>query len=259
MISKLCNGRYLALALTLAFLAGLAQLALPGARAQEQIGQLTVTGMVKVFSQTRAAQITQFHFCDPWYRFPLSIFIRRDDIIRVLSGKFIMPNRHGGRSMENTRYNGLAGKARRTRDLNRATRMYAQQMIEEYLYPEPATWRPERYIPIHGRSEFLASAAFLSEDQDTPTQRQLELPMIATGAARESASSDQTVERSTAVEVAEAPRRDSVIRPRKAPFQPMQRQKQKQSPFTPSGFLFGCALGSAAAAMVLLVVQLAVG
>ena len=48
MISKPCNGRYLALALTLAFLAGLAQLALPGARAQEQIGQLTVTGMVKV-------------------------------------------------------------------------------------------------------------------------------------------------------------------------------------------------------------------
>jgi hypothetical protein len=39
----------------------------------------------------------------------------------------------------------------------------------------------------------------------------------------------------------------------------MQRRKQKQSPFTPRGFLFGCALGSAAAAMVLLVVQLAVG
>jgi hypothetical protein len=48
MIKKICNGRYLALALTLAFLAGLAQLALPGARAEDQIGLLTVTGMVKV-------------------------------------------------------------------------------------------------------------------------------------------------------------------------------------------------------------------
>jgi len=215
--------------------------------------------MVKVYSQTRVAQIAQFHFCDSWYRFPLSFFIRRDDIIQVLSGKFNMPNRHGGRSMEDTRYNGLAGKARRTRDLNRVTRMYAQQMIDEYLYPDPDSGRPERYIPIRGRSEFLPSAAFISEDQDAPTQRQLELPLIAAGTARENAPPYQTDERSTAVEVADEPRRDSVIRPLRAPFQPMRRRKQKQSPFTPGGFLFGCALGSAAAAMVLLVVQLAVG
>jgi len=137
--------------------------------------------------------------------------------------------------------------------------MYAQQLIEEYLYPEPATRRPERYIPIRSRSEFLPSAAFISEDQDAPTQRQLDLPLIVAGGARECALPEQTVEQLTAVEVADKPRRDSVIRPPKAPFQPTQRHKQKQSPFTPGGFLFGCALGSAAAAMVLLVVQLAVG
>lgn len=159
--------------------------------------------------------------------------------------------------MEDTRYNGLAGKARRARDLNRATRMYSQQMIEEYLYPEPDTWRPERYIPIRGRSEFLPSAAFFSEDQDAPTQRQLDLPLLAAGPARESAPPHQTVERLAAVEVADEPRRDSVIRPPKSPFQPT--PQRKQSPITPGGFLFGCALGSAAAAMVLLVVQLAVG
>lgn len=161
--------------------------------------------------------------------------------------------------MENTRYNGLAGKARRARDLNRITRMYAQQMIDEYLYPDPDPVRPERYIPIRGRSEFLPSAALISEDQDAPTQRQLELPLISAGAARERTLPDETVERSTSVAVADVPRRDSVIRPLRAPFQPMKRRKQKQSPFTPGGFLFGCALGSAAAAMVLLVVQLAVG
>jgi len=161
--------------------------------------------------------------------------------------------------MENTRYNGLAGKARRARDLNRATRMYAQQMIDEYLYPDPKPLRPQRYIPIRSRSEFLPSAAFISEDQDAPIQRQLELPLIAGGAARKSTTPDPSRERSTAVGVADEPRRDSVIRPLRASFQPVQRRKQKQSPFTPGGFLFGCALGSAAAAMVLLVVQLAVG
>jgi len=161
--------------------------------------------------------------------------------------------------MENTRYNGLAGKARRTRDRNRATRMYSQQMIEEYLYPEPDTWHPERYIPIRSRSEFFPSAAFFSDDQDMPTQRQLELPLIAASASREGGLPDQTLSRSAAVEAADEPRRDSVIRPLKAPFQPTPHRKQKQSPFTPGGFLFGCALGSAAAAMVLLVVQIAVG
>ena len=152
--------------------------------------------------------------------------------------------------MENTRCNGLVGKARRARNLNRVTRMYAQQMIDEYLYPESDAWQPERYIPIRSRSEFLPSAASISDEQDASTQRQLELPMIAAGAA---------VERSTGVEVADEPRRDFVIRPPRTPFQPTQWRKQKQSPFTPGGFLFGCALGSAAAAMVLLVVQLAVG
>jgi len=159
--------------------------------------------------------------------------------------------------MENTRYNGLAGKARRTRYLNRARRMYAQQMIEEYLYPEPDAWQTQRLIPIRGRAEFFPSAAFMGDEREARIQQQLELPLIAAGAAREGTLADQAVERSTAV--SDGPRRDSVIRPLKAPFQPTPRQKQKQSPFTPGGFLFGCALGSAAAAMVLLVVQLAVG
>lgn len=152
--------------------------------------------------------------------------------------------------MEDARYNGLAGKARRARDLNRVTRMNAQQMIDEYLYPDSDTQQPERYIPIRGRSDFLPSAASISDEQAAPTQQQLELPLTTAGAA---------AERSTSVDVADEPRRDSVIRPLRTPFEPRQRRKQKQSPFTPGGFLFGCALGSAAAAMVLLVVQLAVG
>ena len=152
--------------------------------------------------------------------------------------------------MENTRYNGLSGKARRARDLNRVTRMYAQQMIDEYLYPDSDTWRPERYVPIRSRSVFLPSVASISDDQDASTQRQLELSLTTAGVAGV---------RSTGAKVADETRRDFVIRPQRIPVQSKQLRKQKQSPFTPGGFLFGCALGSAAAAMVLLVVQLAVG
>ena len=151
--------------------------------------------------------------------------------------------------MEDTRYSGLAGKARRVRHLNRVTRMYAQQLIDEYLYPDSDTWRPERYIPIRSRNEFLPTVASISNEQNVPTQRQLELPLIAAGAS---------AERSTGVKTAEEPLRNTVIRPPRTCFQPTLRRKQKQSPFTPGGFLFGCALGSAAAAVVLLAVQIAV-
>lgn len=48
MIKNIWNGRFLAFTLTLAFVAGVTQLALPTARAEDEMGQLTVTGMVKV-------------------------------------------------------------------------------------------------------------------------------------------------------------------------------------------------------------------
>jgi hypothetical protein len=54
MMTKICSGRSLALVLTLAFLAGFSQVLLPAARAQEQIGLLTVTGTVKVNGQPAA-------------------------------------------------------------------------------------------------------------------------------------------------------------------------------------------------------------
>lgn len=48
MITKTRNIRSLALCLTLAFLATALQVVMPTAHAEEQMGQLTVTGMVKV-------------------------------------------------------------------------------------------------------------------------------------------------------------------------------------------------------------------
>lgn len=48
MVTNICSRRWLALSLTLVLLAPAAQLVLPTARAQEPVGQLTVTGKVKV-------------------------------------------------------------------------------------------------------------------------------------------------------------------------------------------------------------------
>ena len=54
MIRKISSGWFLALCLALAFLAGSVQFVLPGARAQERVGGLTVTGMVRVNGQPAA-------------------------------------------------------------------------------------------------------------------------------------------------------------------------------------------------------------
>jgi len=54
MITRTCDRRYLALGLTLAFLAGSVQFVLPSARAQDQVGQLTITGKVRVNGQPAA-------------------------------------------------------------------------------------------------------------------------------------------------------------------------------------------------------------
>ena len=55
MISKISIGRFVALCLNLAFLAGSAQLLMPRAQAQEvPVGHLTVTGQVRVNGQPAA-------------------------------------------------------------------------------------------------------------------------------------------------------------------------------------------------------------
>ena len=54
MPNKISNIRSLALCLTLSFLAASAQVGLPIARAEEQMGQLTVTGKVTVNGQPAA-------------------------------------------------------------------------------------------------------------------------------------------------------------------------------------------------------------
>jgi len=54
MTTKIWSSRSLALCLTLAFQTGSAQVVLPSARAQERMGELTVTGKVRINGQPGA-------------------------------------------------------------------------------------------------------------------------------------------------------------------------------------------------------------
>jgi len=160
--------------------------------------------------------------------------------------------------MKDTPRRSLAGKARRSHHRNRATRLYTRQWIDEYLDVDTEEQPSERFIPIRGRKEFLPTVAQANEPSMSNRESQLELPLsssAASGGARHAAAS---------AEPAAQPPEDRVIRfptraksPAGIPFKaPVQFHRRSQ--FTIGGFLLGCAMGSAAAAMVLLVVQVVV-
>ncbi len=138
---------------------------------------------------------------------------------------------HGKRSQQPGGRRGLSGKARRNRSRGRAARLYTQQMIDEYLEDKPGESRPKRFIPIRGRSEFLPSAKCPgSEVRDEPKRRSA--IRLGSGLSH--------------------PTNAPVVRP---PRQPQTPEQKVLETFTTRGFLYGCAMGSAAAAVVLLLVQ----
>jgi hypothetical protein len=129
---------------------------------------------------------------------------------------------------------GLSGKARRNRYKGRAARMYTQQMIDEFLEEGERESQHERYIPVRGRSEFLPSAQCPgSEVREEPKQR----PAIRLGSP--------TGRTTTA----------PVVRPARPP---KETEPQEPEAFTIRGFFYGCAMGSAAAAVILLLVQVVI-
>ncbi len=137
----------------------------------------------------------------------------------------------GGRRTQPGGPGGLSGKARRNHFRGRALRLHTQQLIDEFLEPESRPARTERFIPIGRRSEFLPSAAAPgSEVGDEPIGREvIRFP----------------VDRERAKGV-------PVVRPPRPPQTP---EKSEPAAFTTRGFLYGCAMGSAAAAVILLLIQ----
>lgn len=167
--------------------------------------------------------------------------------------------------MKNSVQGGLAGKARRVNMRSRATRLCAQQLICEFLEPDPDELHRDRPIPIrrHG-DEFLPTAAHFVEDADSmPEARNLPqdepVESTAAAAARPEVSAapvgEVTVQRPHA-------RQDTTRRRPPLPTTPRaygSGHPRSTRKLTMPGFLCGCAVGSAAAAAVLFVLQLALG
>jgi len=159
---------------------------------------------------------------------------------------------------------GLAGKARCARDRNRAARMYLQQVIDEYLDPDHDGRYPRWPVPIGGRSDFLPSALQCTETPESGHAVQLELPLPVSETAVSTAPSTEAVGTTPTGDT--APAVDTVIRFPRSPehrarpvLKPPQQFRRRREEFTIGGFLAGCAMGTAAAALVLLVVQTVVG
>lgn len=142
--------------------------------------------------------------------------------------------------MSTERRGGLSGKARKARYRHRAARLHSNKLIEDYLEPEKSQRPAKQHVPIRGRGDFLPSVAHIGNVSET--NQQLELPL------------DRTEEHRT-------PTNRSIRFPadRAKTFDPRALKPAGDerggmlSDFTLRGFMMGCAMGSAAAALLLLV------
>lgn len=157
----------------------------------------------------------------------------------------------------------LAGKARRNHHRNRAIRLHARQWIDEHLASDTEEQVNERYIPIRGRSEFLPTVAQATQSSISHRGAQLQLPLSSTTTGENARQAAAVAEPSSSPST--APAKDVAIRfPTRAKspagrlFKPPVAYNRRTR-FTLGGFLLGCAMGSAAAAMLLLVVRVVVG
>ena len=172
--------------------------------------------------------------------------------------------------MQATQRGGLTGKARHNRLRNRVQRMQAQQMLDEYFEIEDHEISP-RPVPLRGRAEFLPTIdSWTQEDSTFETGDQLEFTVQAIEGTNNTQSNNDLDSQfhashdapehaeNSACETA-PPATVTIIpapywaRPR-ATFQPQGGRKVERA-FDLRRFVYGCALGTAAAAAILLAVS----
>jgi len=159
--------------------------------------------------------------------------------------------------MQLARHTGLHGKARRVREITRASRLYSQRLIDEYLEPESLDGRL-RYVPVRSRNDFLPSAAFALANETATAGSQLRFVLDADETTVAVPVSPQPRAAEASQQARGSATKPVAARPRPAPFKPM-RRVQTPARFSAGRFLLGCAMGSAAAAVVLLVLSVAIG
>lgn len=162
--------------------------------------------------------------------------------------------------MEETRQKkGLSGKARRVRERNRAARLNAKRLIREYNEPEATDQAPGRYIPIRHTTAFRPTVAISKPTEVQRMPGKKAIVKATPRAARENAGRQSAPTRG-----------DSGARPGKALRLSCTSQAGykatsaraaifgRRRTFRLNGFLFGCALGTAATSVLLICVRTAI-
>ena len=158
--------------------------------------------------------------------------------------------------MRNTPNQGLAGKARRSRHRSRASRLHQQYLIEEYLGGSERLLDSGRARPIRigHRPEFLPSAELGPDDS---AAGQLDLPLTTPEVIDGDAVITVPKEKSATLAALEA----ATIAMQPSPALPVRQAStiadtgSVADEFSLRGLLVGCGMGSAAAAMVLIVIR----
>lgn len=98
------------------------------------------------------------------------------DMVGCVPGKFDPTGNTSteSSSMKTRLYRGLIGKERKIRQRNRVSRFYQDQLITEYLYSTDKELPRQRRIPIRHRSEFLPTALNVKRKN---IEQQMELPL----------------------------------------------------------------------------------
>lgn len=183
--------------------------------------------------------------------------------------------------MQTERKGALAGRARRARFRKRAARLHAQCLIDEFHEPDPSERRSSRHIPIRGRSDFLPAVAIgssivMNRSNANKGDSQLNLPLRHAADTKKRAvvaSSHQAKNEPRLVGFDDLPKteaesgksEESAIRftkprgPNYDLFNLRRFDAPRREPATLGGFLTGCALGTAAASLLLLVLHTVIG
>lgn len=188
-------------------------------------------------------------------------------------------------------YGGAVGKARKSRDRGRAEQAYENLLIDDWREPPAKSARRDRVIPIRQRSDFLPAVACSDDVDEVELGQQLGLPLhehepVAkaprivwppeeAGPVTRNRPADRigpvcrdVIQFRPAVEApAERDVADGLETALEAPETSMDRSllsrmievrgRRRRTTFSFKRFAYGCLLGSAAAAVILLALDLA--
>ena len=162
--------------------------------------------------------------------------------------------------MEAIRTKGLSGKARRARERNRAARINSKRMIEDYYEPEATDQVPARNIPIRHTTAFRPTVAVSKLTRVHRMHGKKAIVETTTRSMQKNAGRQSAPTRGHSGShpakalrlscTAEASREATSARA--AIF------GRRRQTFRLGGFLFGCALGTAAASVLLICVNTAI-